>query len=166
MNITIEKAKPEDAAAILEYLKQVGSETDNLTFGAEGMPFSVEAEEEYIASLEKSDAGTMFLAKDGDLIVGVATLNRQPRRMSHRGEFGLTVRKAYWGKGIGSRLLQETIAYAKANDYATVDLEVLSENERAIRVYEKFGFKKIGCHPKHHKVGDKFNAADFMCLEL
>ena len=35
MKIKIEKALPEDAVSILEYLKIVGGETDNLTFGAE-----------------------------------------------------------------------------------------------------------------------------------
>ena len=39
MGIRIEKAVPRDAAMLLEYLKQVGGETDNLTFGPEGMPF-------------------------------------------------------------------------------------------------------------------------------
>lgn len=34
----IENARPEDAAAILEYLKIVGGETDNLNMGAEGIP--------------------------------------------------------------------------------------------------------------------------------
>ena len=44
MGIRIKKAEPSDAAMLLEYLKQVGGESDNLTFGPEGMPFSVEAE--------------------------------------------------------------------------------------------------------------------------
>ena len=46
MAISIEKAVPSDAALILDYLKQVGGETDNLTFGAEGHPFSAESEAE------------------------------------------------------------------------------------------------------------------------
>lgn len=166
MNISIEKATTRDAAAILEHLKIVGGETDNLTFGAEGMPFSVEAEEQFIAQLQDSTEGLMLVAKDGERVVAVATLNRQPRRMSHRGEFGLSVQKAYWNQGIGSRMLEETITFAKENNFVIIDLQVLSENEHAIYVYEKFGFKKIGTHPKYHKVGDRFDAADFMWLEL
>lgn len=54
MGIRIEKAAPCDAAMLLEYLKQVGGETDNLTFGPEGMPFSIEAEAEFISSMENS----------------------------------------------------------------------------------------------------------------
>ena len=39
MNITYRTAVPSDAVQILEYLKQVGGETDNLSFGADGIPF-------------------------------------------------------------------------------------------------------------------------------
>lgn len=38
MEIKIEKAAPEDAEALLEYLKIVGGEMENLTFGPEGIP--------------------------------------------------------------------------------------------------------------------------------
>lgn len=34
IEIKIEKARPEDAEKILDYLKIIGKETDNLTFGA------------------------------------------------------------------------------------------------------------------------------------
>ena len=44
----IERARPEEAAALLEYLKIVGGETDNLSFGAEGVPLSLEAEQDYL----------------------------------------------------------------------------------------------------------------------
>ena len=37
LNITIEKASHNDATEILQFLKQIGAETDNLTFGAEGL---------------------------------------------------------------------------------------------------------------------------------
>ena len=36
MSIIIERARPKDAAEILEYLKKIGGETDNLSFGKEG----------------------------------------------------------------------------------------------------------------------------------
>ena len=166
MQITIERATPQDAESILEHLKIVGGETDNLTFGAEGMPFSVTDEEKFIAQLQESGDGLMLEAKDGEKVVAVATLDRFLRRMSHRGEFGLSVQRAYWNQGLGSRLLYETIEFAKEHNFEMIDLEVLSDNKRAIHLYEKFGFKKIGCHPKYHKVGDEFHAADFMCLEL
>ena len=63
MEIKIEKALPEDAENILEYLKIVGGETDNLTFGAEGMPISIEEERDYIASLLDSTSSVNVCGK-------------------------------------------------------------------------------------------------------
>ena len=44
MAIIIEKAKAEDAEAILNLTKVCGSETDNLSFGESGIPVSAENE--------------------------------------------------------------------------------------------------------------------------
>ena len=166
MGIRIEKAVPGDAAKLLEYLKQVGGETDNLTFGPEGMPFSVEAEAEFISSMENSIDNIMLLAKCDDKIVGCASLNRLPRRMKHRGDFAISVTKEYWNKGIGSQLLNNIIAFAKENNIEVIDLQVRSNNKNAIHLYEKYGFKKIGEHPAFFKIDDENISFDIMCLVL
>ena len=49
-DIIIKEALPEDAEARIAYSKQVGSETDNLSFGKEGFPVSVEDEQEAIVA--------------------------------------------------------------------------------------------------------------------
>lgn len=166
MNIIIEKARPEDAEGVLEYLKMVGSETDNLTFGAEGMPISVEDEAAYISQVENSAGSIMLLAKDNGKIIADAGLHRLPRRMSHRGDLGISVLKEYWNKGIGSRLLSEIIKFAKDNSIEIIDLQVRSDNAAAIHLYEKFGFKKIGTHPAFFKMGNEEIPFDYMCLHL
>lgn len=166
MNITIERARAEDAAEILMYLKRVGGETDNLTFGAEGLPFSVEEEAEYIAGMEQSRDSVMLVAKVNGKIVGDASLHRQPRRMQHRGDLGIAVVREYWNQGIGGRLLSGIIAFAKENAFAVLDLQVRSDNLAAIHLYEKYGFTKIGTHPAFFKIGEALVAFDFMCLQL
>ena len=166
MGIRMEKAAPSDAAMLLEYLKQVGGETNNLTFGSEGMPFSVEAEAEFISSMENSTDNVMLLAKSDEKIVGCASLNRLPRRMKHRGDFAISVAKDYWNRGIGSQLLENIIAFARENDFEIIDLQVRSDNKSAIHLYEKYGFKKIGEHSAFFKIGDENISFDIMCLEL
>ena len=166
MDIIIERALPDDAEEILKYLKMVGGETDNLTFGAEGLPFSVEAEAEYIGSMGNSGDDIMLLAKENGKIVGIANLNRLPRRMSHRGDFGISVVKAYWNREIGSMLMTEILKFAKLNEFEIIDLQVRGDNANAIHLYEKFGFKKIGTHPAFHKVNGLNIPYDFMSLEL
>jgi len=134
MDITIGKASSVDAAEILEFLKQVGGETDNLTFGSEGLPLSVEAEAAYIAGMENSCDNIMLVAKDNGKIVGTAALSRLSRRMAHRGDFCISVAKEYWN--------------------------------RAIRLYEKYGFEKMGEHPAFFKMDEEYICFDLMCLRL
>lgn len=166
MNIIIEKASTKDAEAILEYLKQIGSETDNLTFGAEGLPFTIEEETRHIKQLENSVNDVMFVAKDNDRIIGDATLNRLPRRMKHRGDLGISVLRKYWNNGIGSRLLREIINFAKGNSFEVIDLQVRSDNVAAIHLYEKFGFQKIGTHKSFFKIAEDEISFDYMYLKI
>jgi hypothetical protein len=49
--ITIRKAVAADAVQLLEFMKRIGGETDNLTFGGEGLPFSVEDEYVFVCKM-------------------------------------------------------------------------------------------------------------------
>lgn len=166
MSITIGKAVPADAAALVEYLKQVGGETDNLTFGVEGLPITAEEEAAYIAQLENSQDRIMLVAKEQGKIIGNANLNRLPRRLNHRGDLGLSVIREYWNRGVGSQLLKGILNFARENDFHIVELQVRSDNSRAIHLYEKYGFQKLCTYPDFLKVGDQFTDADYMYLKL
>ena len=91
MEVMINKASSVDAAEILQYLKLIGGETDNLSFGAEGLTFSIEAEEKYLKEIANSCDDVMFVAKVDDKVIGTASLNRLPRRMNHRGDVSVSV---------------------------------------------------------------------------
>jgi len=166
MSMTIEKATSSDAAELLAYLRQVGGETDNLTFGAEGLPFGVEAEAAYLAQLEHSQDDLMVLAKENGKIIGIASLSRLPRRMAHRGDFSISVAKEYWNRGIGSRLLDAILDFAGENGFEMIDLQVRSDNAAAIHLYEKYGFRKICTYPGFLKVRGQSVDADLMNLTL
>lgn len=166
MNLTIEKARPEDAADILDFLKQIGGETDNLTFGAEGMPFTVKAEAEYIKGLENSCDSVMLIAKDNGKIIANASLIRLPRRMCHRGDFSVAVLRDYWNRGVGSKLMSEILDFARKNSFEIIELQVRSDNLSAIRLYEKHGFQKIYTYPSFFKIGNEYFDADYMFLKL
>ncbi len=163
---TITPAKPADAAAILDYLKQLGGETDNLSFGAEGLPFTVAEEKAYLAARESTRDCLMLLVKQGGQIIGDASVERLPRRMRHRGSIGISVLKAHWGRGIGSALMAQLIAFARENGFAQLELEVRSDNARAIRLYEKFGFQKLCTHPDFFRIGGQRFDFDLMLLPL
>ena len=93
-------------------------------------------------------------------------LNRLPRRMSHRGDFSISVAKAYWNKGIGSQLLGEIIRFAKAHSFERLDLQVRSDNRSAIHLYQKYGFETLCTYPSFFKLGTEYVDFDFMSLQL
>lgn len=146
---TITRARPEDAAALLDYLKIVGGETDNLSFGADGVPLAPEEEQAYLRTQVDSPDHVQYLARvDGELI-GTASLKR-----------------AWWGCGAASALTEAVLAFARENGFAQLDIEVRSDNVRAIRLYEKFGFRKLCTFPAFFRIGGQDIDFDVMLLQL
>lgn len=164
MKITIRQAQADDAQAILELSKVFGSETDNLSFGEEGLPITVEQEREFLLTQSKAEKDIFLVAiKDGE-IVGTGNYAAFPRkRMAHRGKIGMSIRKSAWGLGIGSMLLEKLLEFAKITAGAEiVSLEVRSDNERAINLYKKFGLKKVGCFKGYFKIDNELIDFDIM----
>ncbi len=144
--IEIREALRSDAAAILEYCKLIGGESDNLSFGPEGIPFTVEQEEHFLENAFQSPRQAFFVAVDQGEIIGTASFAGFPRpRLSHRGEISISVRKSRWGQHIGTCLMERLISFARQiENMEIISLEVRSDNRRAIHLYENFGFKTIG----------------------
>ncbi len=72
--------------------------------------------------------------------LGLHTFPNHPRRR-HAGQIGMAVRDDWQGKGIGTALMQAAIDLAdKWLNLRRLELEVYTDNEAAIRLYQKFGF--------------------------
>ena len=56
--------------------------------------------------------------------------------------------------GIGSRLMQALIDEAKKQNLTSITLEVNDKNFQAIKLYEKFNFKRIGLRKKYYNNTD------------
>lgn len=166
MKFQIEPARPEDAEALLAYMKQIGGESDNLTFGAEGLPITAEQERVYLQSMLDSEDDTQLIVRQGGAIIADASMQRFRRRMSHRAEVGISVVKDYWGMGIGSALMEAIISFAKEHGIRQLNLEVRSDNERAIRLYEKYGFQKLVTFPAFFRIDGRDVDFDLMNLDL
>ena len=165
-NFEIVRAQAEDAAALLDYLKIVGGETENLSFGAEGVPLDVEAEKAYLGVQAQSQDNIQLLAKANGEIIGTASLNRKQSRMGHRAEFGISLKKAWWGCGAAFALMERILAFARENEVEQVNLGVRSDNKRAIALYERFGFRKLCTFPGFFKINVELIDFDFMNLSI
>ena len=76
---------------------------------------------------------TSLVAKKGNEIVGFVYINKHRK---NKKDLGIVVKEGYQGKKIGSRLMR---AILKNQD--DIWLSAIGDNERAIKLYEKHGFK-------------------------
>jgi len=166
MAIIIKEATPEDAEKILKYTTIIGGETDHLSFGAEGMNLSVESERIFLQNNQNDKHSVFYCVWKESELIGTASLSGMPKRMSHRAEVSVSLLKKEWNKGIGSKLLNKTIEYAKCNGIEIIQLEVRSDNDAAIHLYRKFGFQKTGSIPAYFKIGKEYFDFDIMSLDL
>ena len=168
MSILIREALPRDAEEILLHSKICGGETDNLSYGEEGFRFTIVEEVKFLENLLKSHNQILLVADVKGNIVGTASYTTSNiKRLSHRGSIGLCIQKEFWNQGIGTLLMESLIKFAKEEAKSKiVSLAVRSDNSRAIHLYKKFGFKKVGTFEGYYEIDGKLIDIDYMNLKL
>lgn len=168
MILQINKAAKEDAAGMVEFLNLIGGESDNLLFGANGFQMTAEAEEIFIENLLESDVSALLVGKIKDEIVCVGSIMTSPReRISHQAELSISVKKKYWGLGIGTYLMEAMISFAKRNGQTEIlHLGVKNDNINAINLYKKMGFHEVGRHKNFFKIEGNYYDEILMDLYL
>lgn len=167
MEIDYYEATSLDAKDIIEYLNIIASQTNNLTFSKDELKINELEEMQLINEIHNSSNSVMILAKDENKIVGMVSLSGESKaKTKHRSNLGVSVLKEYWHQGIGSSLLAGAIGYAIENDIEIIELEVVTTNENAIKLYEKFGFETIGIYENYFKIDNEYYDAKLMNLYL
>ena len=153
---------------MIEYLNTVGGESDNLLFGANGFHISVEAEEKLIEDLTDSKVSALLIGKIENEIVCVGSIMTSPReRICHQADLAISVKKKYWGLGIGTILMQAMIDFSKKNRKTEIlHLGVKADNLTALSLYRKMGFNEIGRHKNFFKINGKYYDEILMDLHL
>ncbi len=113
-------------------------------------PFSLVDEEEFIKSCwDRAKKGSDFVfgivEKSSGELIGTIGLHKVNWKNRHA-ELGVTIwRKDKWDQGLGSDAIKVILNYAFGElNLHKVYLRVFDFNIRAIRVYEKIGFKREG----------------------
>ena len=89
--------------------------------------------------LEKQ--GIFLVATDRDQVIGSGAIQKISEGVCELRRLWLL--KEYQGKGLGYRIFQELIEYARENEYKRMWLETDYEQKRAIGFYERIGFYRI-----------------------
>ena len=127
-------------------MKKVKGETNFLLGYPDEIKLSYEDEKERIKKVKSSETSNYFVVMKNSKIIGCIGFNgNTARKMKHYGTIGISVLKEYWGRGIATTLLEKLISWAKEKGIKKINLDVFENNERAIKLYKKFGFKLEGC---------------------
>lgn len=116
------------------------------------MPLSLAQEERWFEDqLEQHDQSIFGIETlDGKLIGNVALVHIDWK--NRRAGLGVMLgEKEYWGQGYGTDAITALLGFAfKQMNLHTVHLTTYEYNKRAIRCYEKCGFKLEGCMRQAH----------------
>lgn len=101
--------------------------------------FSKDDQNNFFNSLSSRPNYKIFGIEFSGIKIGACGLkNIEQNRAEYWGYIG---EKEYWGKGLGKEILTEMINLAIKEKISSLYLKVEKNNHRAIKLYEKFGFR-------------------------
>lgn len=123
-------------------------------------PLSSVAEERWIESAARGDSPNernfTMETLDGDY-VGQIGLHQIDWRHRHAVAGIVIGAKEHWNRGYGTDAMRTLLRYAfDTLNLHKVTLSAFAENKRAIRAYEKCGFRKVGVLSEHRFAGGHY----------
>jgi len=150
MNWTIRHAHPSDAAALVDLAAAVSAEPEGWLITSNGWR-TVTDERRFLKAVRRYPHAAVFVVEADGSIVGRMSLARDTHPASrHVADLGLMVAATHRRLGIGRRLLDQAVAWAREAGVRKIELHVFPWNEPAIRLYEHFGFEREGYRHAHY----------------
>ncbi len=153
---TIRNPEPDDAEQMITHIQAV--DTESLFLAREPGEFSMspEAERKYLEDAKNSEFDLFLVAEIHGEIIASCVVRINPRkRYRHKAELAIAVQKAYWSMGIGRKLMNAAISWAKEQGLAKLELGVDTENQRALSLYSSLGFEIEGTIRKERRMADE-----------
>lgn len=155
----IRYVKHGDAQAMTDYMNILSSERTFIRY--QGEQLSLKKEEEYVLSqIDKVQKGRCIelLVFTGEKLIGIANLDLGERTDRHIAGLGISIAADFRREGIGSKLLESVIQEGRKNltGLELITLGVFANNQIAIDLYKKFGFRQYGTLPDGVKLKDGY----------
>ena len=149
--IDVRPAEPADAPALVALAAEVGREPGGWILTTETWRCATD-ERRYLRAVRRHADAAVFVAVDGEQVVGRLSVARDPHPASaHVADLGLMVAASHRRRGIGRRLLDQAVSWARQSGVRKLELHVFPWNEPAIRLYETFGFVREGHRRGHYR---------------
>lgn len=153
--LVLRNAEEDDGEMLIEYLRTACGETRFLLKEPEEITMTIEEERQFIAGRNASENSIMLMGfLDGEYVGNCSFTGSGLSRYRHRADMGIALYQKYTGMGIGRVMIERLFEIAREAGIEQLELEVVADNERAVSLYKKLGFKIFGTLPNHMKYKD------------
>lgn len=115
----------------------------------------------------KKQKAVILIAEHNNEIVGNVGIDLGKGRNDHMGKFWIAIKKGYRNVGLGTYLAKEIIKLAKKElRPKIIILDVYPTNKRAIKFYQRLGFKKVASIPRYAQYKGRLVSEIVMLLDL
>ncbi|MHA2128760.1 MAG: N-acetyltransferase family protein, partial [Promethearchaeota archaeon] len=133
----------------IKYLESYNEAIDSVArekkFLASSKGFPISASRRLVESIIKNNLSQFFaLDPDNQVIGWCDIIPKTGEYFYHTGTLGMGIIKSYRHKGIGSRLIIETLRHSKKIKLEKIELQVFEKNTPAVNFFLKYGFKIEG----------------------
>ena len=165
--VIIRRPKVEDAEAIINVITVADTETLFLARNPGEFCTPVEREKQIIENVLADNDVEWFVAEYDNKVVGQCSVGlvRRNARYRHRAEVAFVILKDYCNLGIGSRMMEECIKWCKEHNVTQIELDVVKNNDRALKMYHNFGFKIIGTKENALRYQDGTYADEYLMVK-
>ncbi len=148
--ITVRPATQADATVLVALAEDVAREDEGWILTTDAWR-SVGEERRYLKAARRHPDAAVFVAELDGQVVARLSLARDPHPASrHVADLGLMVDARYRRRGIGRRLLEEAVVWARSSGIVKIELHVFPWNEPAIALYDAFGFEREGLRKRQY----------------
>lgn len=153
--IKIRTVEKQDSKQIISLIKKLSVQTPYMLREFDEVNADALEQEQRLEGMMSNPNLLYMVAVEENTIIGILIASsRELARIKHVGDLIVGVDKKYWGTGVGSKLMTELLKWAKLAQLKKLSLEVVEENIRAIKLYEKYGFKIEGNKIADHFIGN------------
>lgn len=155
--LVIRTIEERDAAAFVEVLRTIEAESGFMLFDPGERETTAEQQAQRIRDMRRGGSQEIFVAEaDGELAGYLGATAGAMRRNRHAASFAMGVLERFSRRGIGMALLDALDEWARARRLHRVELTVISQNTRAIRLYERAGFVMEGTRRDALRIDGRF----------
>ena len=156
--ILIRTAKLKDAMTLCDFMYRISKERIYSIVEPEEFKETHKSYRKRIERFNNSPGKLYLVAEHNKKILGLIQFdNFDFNKCKHNGFVTIFIGRQWRNKGIGRLLMNEFLIWAKQNEMIEkVTLSVFSNNNRAINLYRKMGFKQEGRCPRDMKINGKY----------